>query len=174
MKIRIVFVVILTSLLFITCSENKVKLPIATSLGNLVEIEQKDMVETTQKEPGLPYYSNKKITPNPEEVLYLLTFEGKNEIIYEGGLSNDGPYKLTVIDTQGEQFNPKFAGTLNKDGVVSNKEWLISGRVETIDGKFVFKGKATVPEQRLTLIYIVSKKATGLTLKDGNQRYPIE
>jgi hypothetical protein len=161
-------------LLFISCSGNKVNLPIETSQGSLVKIEKKNMVETTQKDTGLPYYYTKKITPNSEELLYLLTFEGKNEIIYEGRLQNDGPYKLLIIDSKGAQFSPEFAGTATEDGIVSNREWLISGSVETIDGELVFKGTATLPEPKLTLIYLVPKKASGLTLKDGNQRHPIK
>lgn len=166
MKIKIVFTLILTLLLFISCSENKVKLPIATSLGNLVEIEQKDMVQTNKKQ----------ITSNSKEELYLLIFEGKSEVLYDGKSKEDGPWRV-LIDSKGTQFWPVFAGTPQKDGIISNAEWLMHGTSEdlvVVEGKLIFKGTATLPEPRVALIYLVSKEAIGLTLKDGNQRYPIE
>jgi len=132
------------------------------------------MVETIQKELGTFYYSNEKISTKPEEILYLLTFEGKNEMIYEGNLEHDGPNKFPIIDSQGTRFFPEFAGTAKEDGIVSNKEWSVNGSVDTRSGKYVFTGKVTLPEPKLTLIYLVPKKASGLVLKDGDQRYPIK
>ena len=155
---------ILTVLLFISCGNNKVKLPIETSLGNLVKIEQKDMIKTNKK----------IITPKPEELLYLLTFEGKNEIIYEGELQYDGPYRLLIVDPKGAQFNPEFAGTITEDGTVSKEKWLMTGSVEFLTGEPVFKEKAVLPEGKLALIYLVPKKASGLTLADGDKRYRIK
>ena len=151
-------------LLFISCGSNKVKLPIETSLGNLVKIERKDMVETNKK----------KITPKPEEFLYLLTFEGKNEIIYEGGLQYDGPFKLLLVDSRGAKFPAEFAGTVTEIGFVSIEKWLMTGWVEFTSEGSVFKGKATLPEGKLALIYLVPKKASGLTLADGDKRYRIK
>lgn len=163
MKISMVFTLILALLLLITCTENKVKLPIATSLGNLVEIEQRDMIQTNEKQ----------FTPNTKEVLYILMFEGKSEVLYEGKLKEDGPWRA-LIDSKGKEFWPVFAGTPQKDGVISNAEWIMSGTVEVVEVEPVFKGKATLPAPKLALIYLISKDAAGLTLKDGNQRHPIE
>ena len=155
---------ILTALLFISCGKNKVKLPIATSLGNLVKIEQKDMIKTNKK----------IITPKPDELLYLLTFEGKNEIIYEGGLQYDGPFKLLLVDSKGAKFPAEFAGTVTENGIVSNEKWLMTGRVEFTAEGSVFKGKAVLPEGKLAVIYLVPKKASGLTLAEGDKRYRIK
>ena len=148
-------------LLLISC--NKVKLPIKTSLGDLVRIEKRDAVET----------SDKRVTPKPDETLYMLTFEGKSEIVFEGTTGQDGPNKLPLVDSKGTQFTPVFGGSPAKDGALSNKEWKMNGSMRGADGNWVFSGTMTFPEPTVALLYLIPNSSSGLALKDGDQRHPI-
>jgi hypothetical protein len=138
--------------------------PIKTSIGDLARIEKKESLET----------SDNKIVPKAEEVLYLLTFEGKSEITYEGKTQQDGPNRILLIDANGKEYASAFAGTPGKDGTLSNKEWRYNGPMKAVNGRFVFAGTMTLPEPRIALVYLIPKDITGLSLKDGDQKHSID
>jgi hypothetical protein len=155
--------------LFISCIDIKVKLPIETSLGNLVTIEQKDMVET----------SGGKITPKSEEVLYLLIFEGKSEIPFNVTvqttdiqraipfiLESIREYAPLIVDQETyNQYTPVFTGSPDTIGIISPNGWGIDGDVKNYN----WKGKLTMQESRIALVYLIPKTAVKLILKDGEQ-----
>jgi hypothetical protein len=155
---------VLTLLLYVSCA-NKVTLPIKTSLGDLVKIENKGKV-TTNKET---------ISPKSEEVIYVLSFEGKKEFEYkEVELSKTFDLlELPLVDSKGKEFVPVFAGSPTKEGALSDDDIKTDGQATGKDGKFVATGKIILPEPRLTLVYVVPKDSSGLALKDGGQRHPI-
>ena len=164
MRKAVNFIFALALLLCISCA-NKVTLPIKTSLGDLVTIEHKDKV-TTNKET---------ISPQSEEVIYVLSFEGKKEIeVKEVAVSE--VYKLPqfpLVDSKGKEFAPVFAGSPTKDGSLSSADIKLDGDMTGKDGKYwVTTGKLSFPESRLTLVYVVPKNAS-LALKDGGQKHPI-
>lgn len=155
---------VLALVLCISCAD-KATLPLKTSLGDLVKIENKDKV-TTNKET---------ISPKSGEVIYVLSFEGKKEFEYkEVELSKtfDLLY-LPLVDSNGKEFVPAFAGSPTKEGALSDKDIKTDGQATGKDGKFVGTGKIILPEPKLTIVYVVPKDASGLALKDGGQRHPI-
>jgi hypothetical protein len=145
-----------------SCTGNKVKLPIETSLGKLVRIEQKESVVTDER----------SVTAEAGKVLYLLSFEGKSEIPYEG-VQNEGLRSFTLVDAQGTEFSPVFSGSPTDAGKLSNKEWRYNGQMKGQNGKFVFVGTLSVPTAKIALVYSVPKDASGLSLKDGASKHEI-
>ena len=137
--------------------------PIRTSIGDLTSLEKKDSVET----------SDKKISPKSDEVLYLLTFEGKSEITYEGKAQQDGPNRILLLDAKGKEYSPESAGT-PKNGTLSDKDWKYNGGMKAVNGKFVFSGTMTLPEPKIVLVFLIPKDAAKLSLKDGDQKHPID
>lgn len=159
-KLSLIAVLILVMLS--ACGGNKVRLPIETSLGNLVRIEKKDDVATDER----------TISPEGGKVLYLLSFEGKSEIPYEG--EKEMFQTFTLVDSKGTESTPVFAGSPTNAGTLSNKEWkYIRGQLKAQNGRFVFVGVLSLPQPRLALVYAVPKDASGLTLKDGERRHAI-
>ena len=150
-------------LLCASCGEYKPSLPIKTSMGDLVRVEMKASVETNKD----------KITPKEEEALYQLSFEGVNEISYDGNVSADGPNRLVLVDAAGKQFSPVYTGTPANDGALSDADWKFNGNLKSVDGKWVFVGTVTMIEPKFAAIYRVPKGSTGLVLKDGDQRHRI-
>jgi len=158
-------------LFFISCNENKVKLPIETSLGNLVKIEQKDMVET----------NGKKIIPQPEEILYLLLFEGKSEIpfnvtVLTKDIQTAMPYilesvndftPLIVNQETRTQYSPIFVGTPVSDGIISQSGWGVNGEVNNN----IWTGTLILMQPKIILVYLIPKTALKLSVKDGEQEY---
>src|SRR5688500_15262375 len=114
------------------CGGNKVRLPIETSLGNLVRIETRDGVTTDER----------TISAEAGKVLYLLSFEGKSEITYEGA---EKEVLLTIIDSKGTEFNPVFAGSPTNTGTLSSKEWKYNGALKPKEGKCVIALVLSVP-----------------------------
>jgi hypothetical protein len=134
-----------------------------TSIGDLMSIEKKPSVETNEK----------KIEAKGDEALYLLTFEGKNEIAFEGKPEADGPNRIQLADSNGTKFTPEFAGTPTDKGTISNADWKYNGPMKGAGGKWVFSGKVTLPSSKIVLIYLVPQAATALTLHDGDQTFPL-
>jgi len=155
---------VVCGLLVVSCGRHKVSLPVQTSLGQLVAIEQKDTVATDKG----------AITPGAGEVLYQLTFEGRNELAYEGKPREDG-FARVLVDSTLNEFEPAFAGTPRADGTISHEKWTWTG-FYTGDGtgRTVFKGSVALPEPKLTLVYKVPRAASGLMLRDGNQLHPVQ
>lgn len=155
---------VFTLLFFISCA-GKVTLPIKTSLGDLVKIENKDKV-TTNKET---------ISPKPGEVIYILSFEGKKEFEYkEVELSKVFDIlHLPLVDSNGKEFVPIFAGSPAAEGTLSDKDIKTDGQATGKDGKFVSTGKVVLPEPKLSLVYVVPKDASALALKDSGQKHQI-
>ncbi|OGU75874.1 MAG: hypothetical protein A2V93_01855 [Ignavibacteria bacterium RBG_16_34_14] len=165
---------VLFILLFISCNENKVKLPVKTSLGNLVKIEQKDMVETSEK----------KIIPKPEDNLYLLIFEGKNEIpfnviVQTMDIQKAIPYILKSVNDltpliinreTRTQYSPVFVGSPDSVGIISQNGWGINGDVKN----YIWKGTLTLHKPKILLVYLIPKTALKLNLKDGEQEYQLK
>ena len=164
MTTRIACILGLLAVLSAACSGDKVQLPVATSIGNLVRIEEKPSVTT----------SDGVIEATSREVVYVLSFEGKKEFAYEGKTETEGPKSLLLIDSRGNRFSPAFAGTPTPDGIISDKEWLLNGELRGRDGKWVFIGTLSIPEPRIALVYRVPKSASGLVLQDGQQQHAIE
>ena len=158
MKKLIIFI----PLFLIACTGNKVTLPIDTSLGKLVSIDQKDNVATDEK----------SLAAEDGKVLYLLNFEGKNEISYEGGDQNVLK-AFSLIDAKGTEIPPVYSGSPAGAGKLSDKDWKYNGRLQGKDGKFVFVGTLSIPTGKLTLVYPVPKGASGLSLKDGERKHVI-
>lgn len=164
MRKAVTSVFALALLLSLSCA-NKVTLPIKTSLGDLVKIESKDKV-TTNKET---------ISPKPEEVIYVLSFEGKKEIeVKDVALSE--AYQLRqfpLVDSNGKEFTPAFVGSPTKSGSLSSADVRLSGDTTGRGGAFwVTAGKLDFPESKVTLVYVVPKNAT-LAFKNGGQQHPI-
>lgn len=162
MKKAVTFVFALALLLCISCK--KVTLPIKTSLGDLVKIENRDKVTTNES----------VVSPKSDEVIYVLSFEGKREFEFEGVEPSKvfTLFDLPLVDSNGKEFVPVFAGSPTKEGTLSNKDMNVNGGMTGRDGKWVSTGRITLPEPKLTLVYVVPKNAS-LTLKDGVQRHPI-
>jgi hypothetical protein len=145
-------------------SERSTKTPLfKTSIGDLVTIEKSTAIET----------SDKKFEPKADELLYLLTFEGKKELTFEGKPQEDGPNRILLVDSKGSKFPPQFAGTPADGGSISNTDWKYEGGMKGVGGKFVFAGKLVLPTPRIALVYLVPKSASDLTLKDGDQNHPL-
>lgn len=153
---------VLLLILLVSCAGNKVKLPIDTSLGKLVRIEQKDKVATVDQ----------PISAEDRKVLYILNFEGKSEITYEGG-EQDALRAFPLVDSKGTEFNSIFAGSPTNTGALSNKDWRYNGQLQGRNGKFVFVGALSIPAGKLTVVYSVPKDVAGLSLKDGERRHAI-
>jgi hypothetical protein len=150
------------SIFLIACAGAKVNLPIDTSLGKLVRIDQKASVATDEK----------SLSAEDGKVLYLLSFEGKNEVSYEGG-EQDALRAFPLIDSKGTEFSPVFAGSPASGDKLSNKDWRYNGQLQGKNGKFVFVGALSVPTGKITLVYSVPKGASGLSLKDGDRKHVI-
>jgi hypothetical protein len=155
-------VILLLGVFLAACSSNSVKLPIETSLGKLVRIEQKDNVATDER----------SISAEAGKVLYLLSFEGKSEIPYQG-VQNEGLKSFTLVDSNGTEFSPVFTGSPTNAGPLSDKELRYNGELKGQNGKFVFVGTLSVPSGKIALVYSVPKDASGLSLKDGERRHVI-
>jgi len=145
-----------------SCAGNKVNLPIDTTLGKLMRIEQKETVATDER----------VISAEAGKVLHLLHFEGKNEISYEGG-NQDALRGFPLVDAKGTEFTPTYAGSPTDSGALSNKDWRYNGQLQGKNGKFVFVGALSVPRGKITLVYSVPKGASGLSLKDGDRKHAI-
>jgi hypothetical protein len=157
-KLTLVF-----SLIFlVSCGGNKVNLPLDTSLGKLVRIDQKENVATDER----------SISADDGKVLYLLNFEGKNEVSYEGG-EQDALRAFPLVDSKGTEFTSMYAGSPTNSGVLSNKDWRYNGQLQGKNGKFVFVGALSVPTGKITLVYSVPKGVSGLLLKDGDRKHAI-
>jgi hypothetical protein len=167
MRARFMFVCLLV--VSIACSGMQqmpeLKQPIKTSLGDLVKVENKDKVTTNEK----------AISPQPEEVIYVLSFEGKKEIeVKDGGAleAYDLP-QFPLVDSNGKEFVPAFVGSPAQDGSLSNADIKMDGALGAKDGKWQFaKGMLKFPEAKVTLVYIVPKNAS-LAFKDGGQLHRI-
>lgn len=146
-----------------SCGDSRVKLPIQTSLGDLIRVEAKDNVATDER----------TFSPESGGVLYVLSFEGKGQFDYQESEIKDTTVFLPLIDSGGKEFRHVFMGTPMTDGTLSNKAWKYSGELVGRDGRFVFVGKLSLPEPTLTLLYSVPKTASGLALKDGDQKHRI-
>lgn len=157
-KVMLVFVAIFLT----SCAGNKVNLPIDTSLGKLVRIEQKDSFATDER----------SISAEDGKVLYLLNFEGKNEISYEGG-EQDALQAFPLVDAKGAEFRTVFAGSPTATGALANKDWRYNGQLQGKNGRFVFVGALSIPTGKITLVYSVPKDAASLSLKDGERRHAI-
>jgi len=181
------FVLVVSALLFISCgrpqpnsspatakptgsssssnsSERTPKAPLfKTSIGDLVTVEKRTSVDT----------SDKKFEPRADELLYLLNFEGKNELTFEGKPQKDGPNRIILVDSKETKFPPQFAGTPTDSGSISNTDWKYDGGMKGVGGKFVFFGKLILPTPRIALVYVVPKNASGLRLKDGDENRPL-
>lgn len=155
-------ITVFLSVFLIACAGNKVNLPIDTSLGKLVRIDQKASVATDEK----------SISAEDGKVLYLLNFEGKNEVSYEGG-AQDALGAFPLVDSKGGEFSSVFAGSPTSSGALSNKDWRYNGQLQGKNGKFVFVGALSVPTGKITLVYSVPKGASGLSLKDGDRKHVI-
>lgn len=155
-------ITVFLSVFLIACVGNKAHLPIDTSLGKLVRIDQKASVATDEK----------SISAGEGKVLYLLNFEGKNEVSYEGG-EHDALRTFPLIDSKGTEFSPVFAGSPASDDKLSNKDWHYNGQLQGKNGKFVFVGALSVPTGKISLVYSVPKGASGLSLKDGDRKHAI-
>ncbi|MGA2586313.1 MAG: energy transducer TonB [Candidatus Aminicenantales bacterium] len=163
-----IFILVLSLVLCISCAE-KARLPIKTSLGDLTKIENWDKVTTDE---GI-------ISPNSEEIVYVLSFECKNlefEEIEILDAANVLPklVNLTLVDSKGNEFTLVFFGSPTREGALSNKEIRFDGALRPKNGKWFFTGKLIVPESKLALVYVVPKNASGLALKDGEKKYRIE
>lgn len=152
------------ALLFGVSCARKVTLPIKTSLGDLVKIENRDTVTTNES----------VISPKPDELIYVLNFEGKKEFEFEGvdAAKVFTLFDLPLLDSNGKEFVPAFAGSPTKEGTLSNKDMNVNGGMTGREGRWVSTGKITLPEPKLALVYLVPKNAS-LSLKDGEQKYPI-
>ena len=157
-----ILLIIFLLVFLISCTGSKVNLPIETSLGKLVRIEQKDKVATDEQ----------PISAEGGKVLYILSFEGKNELTYEGG-EQDALRAFPLVDSKGTEFNSIFAGSPTNTGALSNKDWRFNGQLQGRNGKFVFVGALSIPSGKLMVVYSVPKDAGGLSLKDGERRHPI-
>lgn len=146
----------------ISCAGNKVNLPIDTSLGKLVRIEQKENFATDER----------SVSAEEGKVLYLLNFEGKNEISYEGG-QQDALQGFPLVDAKGTEFRTVFAGSPTGTGALSNKDWRYNGQLKGQNGRFVFVGALSIPAGKVTLVYSVPKGVSGLSLKDGERKHAI-
>ena len=163
-----IFILVLSLMLCISCAE-KAKLPIKTSLGDLMKIEKWDKLTTDE---GI-------ISPNSEEIVYVLSFECKNlefEEIEILDAANVLPKLVnrTLVDSKGNEFTLVFFGSPTGEGALSNKEIRFDGALRPKNGKWFFTGKLIVPESKLALVYVVPKNALGLALKDGEKKYRIE
>jgi hypothetical protein len=154
--------VILLAVSLMSCTGNRVKLPIETSLGKLVRLEQKDSVVTDER----------SISAEAGKVLYLLSFEGKSEIPYEGA-QNEGLRSFALVDANGTEFTPVFSGSPTNAGKLSAEQWRYNGELKGQNGKFVFVGTLSVPAGKIALVYSVPKDASGLFLKDGERKHAI-
>jgi len=163
-KVNLVFYMI--TLFIMSCStDNKIKLPVDTSVGSLVSIEQKENVTT----------AGENIVVKPGEVLYLLTFKGKNEFSIKGPMSKSDP-KRALVDQNGTEYWPVYSGCLREDGVISDEEWKFSSGHMTggEDGQLVFvDGSMTIPKPEFTLIFCVLQNNTKLALRDGDKQFPV-
>jgi hypothetical protein len=149
----------------------KAALPMKTSLGDLVKIENRNEVKTDKE----------TISPKATESLYVFSFEGKKKIEFKGDKSADpnSYLYLPLIDPTGHEFVPVFAGSAVKDGVLSKKGIDIIGEFRIVRGAKGLEqvptgvGEIWLPEPKLTLVYLVPKEVSGLALKDGEQRFQI-
>ena len=151
------------ALFLISCAGSRVRLPIKTSLGNLVSIEKKDSVTTDER----------TISAEAGKVLYLLSFEGKSEITYEGA-EREALQTLTISDSKGTEFAPVYSGSPTNTGTLSGKDWRYNGALKPQNGKFVFAGVLSVPSGKIALVYSVPRDASDLSLKDGKEKHPID
>ena len=155
----------LTLLLGLSCV-NKVTLPQETHLGDLVKIENKDRVTT----------NNGTISPKAGEVVYVLSFEGKKEIdLWKVGVSKMSvPAFFPLVDANGKEFAPAFAGSPTQEGTLSDKDLKFDGHLTATAkaGESVYTGRVILPEPKLTLVYVVPKNAS-LVLKGPGQQHPI-
>ncbi|MCI0489954.1 MAG: hypothetical protein L0229_25455 [Blastocatellia bacterium] len=149
-------------LIVLASCENKFE-PVKTSLGDLVKVEKKQEVVTDSQSAGT-------IKPKSGRALYVLSFEGKSEVPYETG--SDDYYPL--LDSSGQKFPPIFLGSPSADGRLLGKDVKLNGQSTGKDGRFVFKGTATLPGPKAAFVYEVPETAEGLALKDGDQKFSIE
>ena len=139
--------------LLVSCNKgSNVRLPIATSLGNLVRVEKVERVVT----------DDKPVSAAPGEVLYLLSFEGKNSI--------SAPVNPTLVDEKGNEKLAVFAGSPVRDGTLTKKAWTYNGEAKSVDGKFVFTGTVSLPEPRIAVVFSLPEGSAGWRLKDGENR----
>lgn len=146
----------------ISCAGNKVKLPIETSLGSLVRVEKKSSVATDEQ----------TISSEAGQVLYVLSFEGKNEIRYEGG-KKDPIQTYALVDSNGKETTPLYAATPIEGDKLSNKDWHYDGQLHGTGGGFSFVGVLRFSQPKVTLVYRLPSDVSGLALKDGERRHSI-
>lgn len=175
-------------LLAVSCGGGKVKLPAKTSFGDLVEIKKGDKV--AMDDPVIV-----PITPPAGETIYELHFQGTNKISY--GENKESFLSPSLVDSAGRVYPFVYAGSIGADGLLTRKDWIANGlykpevgdsrititnlNVGAWPGKWqgwVFTGTFTLAKsdqpRRVAFVYLVSKEARGLTLKDGNQTYLID
>lgn len=163
MQLRSTLIVAVLLATLTACGGNTIQLPIDTSLGRLVRIDKKESVATDER----------TVSAAAGKILYLLSFEGKSEISYEGDEKN-ALHAVSLVDGKGTEFNYVFAGSPNNEGTLSKKEWRYNGQLNAKDGQWIFQGVLSVPPAKMVLAYEVPKDSSDLSLKNGEQKHAID
>lgn len=162
-----IFVFYIIALLIMSCNtDTKVKLPVETSVGSLVSVEQKENVMTDRKDLAI----------NSEEIFYLLTFKGKSEFVLNGPFDKSDPIRV-LVDQDGTEYWPVYYGSMGENGVITGNDWMFSGGNLTggEDGQLVYVDvNLTLPKPEFTLVYSIRKNVKELSLRDGDKQFPVK
>lgn len=157
----------LATVMLAACAGN-VELPKGTGLGDLVKLENKDSVSVKGKEP---------LKPKDGETFYVLNFENINSVAFRDLTpeSKTVLHNFSLVDSAGKEYRPMAFGSTAEDGGYTTEGMTYDGSMEASGGRFFIRtGSVNVPNGRLTVVYSVPKTASGLSLKDGEKRYPVQ
>ena len=139
------------------------KLPVQTSLGELHRVDKVQSISSDNSTGG-------SLAAGTGETLLVLHFRGKKEIRIDA--TPEPPYSLT--DSSDRRFPPIFQGTEAADGSYSTKGWEYNGAMKGVNGRFVFEGVLSTPEDHFAFVYRVPQDAKGLKLQDRTQAFAID
>jgi hypothetical protein len=135
-----------------------------TSLGDLVRVQRKEQVVT----------SGEPISPEPDEMLWVLDFEGRLEIPYDPGYNLEGSSYYPLVDASGRRYSAILVGTPNEAGALTLDGWDVSpAQIIQKDGLFTLESTVKLPRPKVSIVYSVPRDASKLTLQDGDRRHEL-
>lgn len=166
-RLRAIASFAVATLLLAACA-GTVELPKGTGLGDLVNLENKDSIPVKGKEP---------LKPKDGETLYILNFENIDRVAFHDLTpeSRTVLHDFPLVDSAGKEYRPTAFGATADGGGYTTEGMTYDGNMEASGGRFYIRtGSVNVPGRRLTVVYSVPKTASGLALRDGDKRYPVQ
>lgn len=128
-----------------------------TSFGRLTKVERRSTV-------ALSGESKPEISAPAGQTLLLLWFEGKGELRFDASRPN-----YPLVDNASREYPLYYAGSPTGTGALTCERWeFVQGGRLSMGGRWVYGGRAKLPEAKVVLVYVVPAGTRDLKLKDGD------